>query len=236
CDTVNKDINLTSDAVIQGFGELISQLELMNIYPISGSAGSIFTYADMGTSSYATAYANIQGNIQANAAFMQLDSFANLATRASAYENLKVDWDVVAFPLFDSPASPCGSFGYGVFSYTENPDAAAALCLSIYTKEGQKAINTGAGGAVPLLSSLAGDTFWHMTGEGYEDKNYGAFVANTSSYIPSQVKCEVPSAVASIITEGMLQLFKDFYQGGTSWQDSLAAIEEQADQKWSTLA
>ncbi|MBQ8165141.1 MAG: extracellular solute-binding protein [Clostridia bacterium] len=227
CDTVNKKITLTTDEnVLKGVEELVSVLQSKNIYPTS-------TGIQFG-GDYATAFANINAdNVSTTAAFWQLDSFANLATRAAQYETAGVDWDVIAFPLFDSAASPCGSFGYGVFSYTSNPAAAAALVLSIYTQAGQKAINQGAGGAVPLLGSLKTETFWHL--EGYEDKNFNAFVANTDKYVPSQVKCEVPAAVGEIITEGMTQLFMDLYAGSVSVEDSLSKIETQANEKWGTL-
>ncbi|MBQ8164240.1 MAG: extracellular solute-binding protein [Clostridia bacterium] len=227
CDTINKKITLTTDEnVLRGVNELVGVLQKKQIYPTS--AGIRFD------GDYANAFANINAdNVSTTAAFWQLDSFANLATRAAQYETADIDWDIVAFPLFDYPASPCGSFGYGVFSYASNPVAAAALCLSLYTQAGQKAINQGAVDSVPLLSSLKTETFWHL--DEYADKNYDAFVANTDMYVPSQVKCEVPAAVGEIIIEGMEQLFMDLYEGAVSVEDCLAKIETQANEKWVTI-
>jgi len=229
CDTVNKKINLTTDEnVLKGVEELVGVLQQKQIFPSPIDNGITFG------GDYAAAFANInKDNVISTAAFLQLDSFANLATRAAQYESNGIDWDVVAYPLFDNAASPCGSFGYGVFSYTSNPAAAAALVLSIYTQAGQKAINQGAGGAVPLLGSLKDETFWHLSD--YPEKNFNAFVANTDYYVPSQVKCEVPAAVGQIITEGMNQLFVDLYAGSVSVEDSLSKIETTANEKWGTL-
>ncbi len=232
CDTVNKKITLYSDEkVLDGFSELMSALENLYIYPNSNSGGGLTTIGEP----YLTQFSNISANIEINSAFVQLDAYSNFYKRGNLYETNGVDWDVVAFPLFDYAASPCGSIGYGVFSYTDNPDTAAALCLSIYTEDGQTAINTGAGGSVPLLSSLADETFWHIDDAKFADKNYEAFTANTDMYVPSQVTCEVPQAVGKIIADGMRDLFTAFYSGGIDWKDSLNKIETQANEKWKDI-
>ncbi|MBQ8165140.1 MAG: extracellular solute-binding protein [Clostridia bacterium] len=227
CDTVNKKVNLTTDEnVLKGVEEFVSVIQTKQIFPWQ-------TGISLGDD-YSAAFANINNNnVISTAAFWHLDHFANLAARAAQYEEQGIEWDVVAFPLFDYPATPCGTFGYGVFSYTSNPAAAAALVLSIYTQAGQKAINQGVGGAIPLLSSLKEETFWHMSS--YPDKNYGAFVANSEQYVTALVRCQVPAAVASIVEDGMAQLFKDLYSGSVSVEDSLSKIETQANEKWSTL-
>ena len=145
------------------------------------------------------------------------------------YENAGVDWDIVSFPVFESPATPCGAYGYGVFNYTLNPNAAAALVLSLYTQDGQKTVNSGDGGAVPLLKSLWGSDFWHL--KKYPNKNYAAFTANSDQWVNSQVKCQVPAAVANIIEQGMGTLIADLYAGELSVEDSLTMIEQRANEK-----
>lgn len=155
CDTVNKKITLKSDEkVVQGISEVINAIDNYWIYPqgvtlgteraqrlskISDTQGSVFVY----NQAYTTLYQK----------GLQLDSNGK-------------KWDIAPFPLFPEAASPCGTIGFGVFSYTGNKDAAAALVLSLYTKDGQMAIHGQTGGDVPLLKELGEDTFWHLTEPG----------------------------------------------------------------------
>ena len=229
CDTVNKRVSLVTDEnVINGVNELVTALQKKWIYPeYSRMYGIEFN------EEYMYAFMNMNDDLlAANAGFWQLGSLVSLSSRAKIYEHAGVDWDIVAFPQFDYPATPCGSFGFGVFNYTSNPVAAAALVLSIYTQDGQRAINADAGG-VPLLNSLKNETFWHL--KDYPDKNYSAFVANTDQYVNSQVRCQVPAAVADIIEDGMLQLIKDLYAGELSIEERLTMIEMKANEKWVTI-
>ncbi len=145
------------------------------------------------------------------------------------------EWDVVAYPLFPNAASPCGALGFSVFSYTRNKDAAAALALFLLTDDGQRAIHGQAGGDVPILKELGDDDFWHLTGEGYEDKNYAAFTANYENYVPGQIGQSVPPEVASIIHNGINKLFSGYITNASSWADQLAKMQEQANQMWETL-
>jgi len=231
CDSVNKKVNLTSDPnVLKGVQELVDVIEAKYIYPYDTAALGAITLAG----DYATAFANIDdSNVISTAAFWHLYSFSGLADRAAQYDNLGIEWDIISFPLFDAPATPCGTYGYGVFRYTSNPAAAAALVLSIYTQEGQKSINQGAGGAIPLLSSLKNESYWHLAD--YPDKNYDAFVANDDRFVTALVRTQVPSSVAKIIEDGMVTLFQNLYSGSVSVEDSLSKIETQANEKWSTL-
>lgn len=229
CDTVNKKVTLIDDEkVLKGVNELVSVLEAKQIYPMN-------TQVEF-TGDYATAFSKINNdNLLSTAAFVQLGAFSGLGARAAQYEAQGIDWDVVAFPTFEAPAVPCGSNGYCVFSYTDNPAASAALVLSMYTQNGQRALNSGAGGGVPLLSSLSTEEFWKLQGAEYEGKNFDAFVSNTEQYVPAQIKNVVPADVAQIIIDGMGDLFKALYQGTASVDNSLTNMQTAANQKWSTL-
>lgn len=223
-DTTNKKISLISDdRVVQGFGELINALDQYWIFPNGVSMGSERASLFRGIS-------DTQGVV-----FSYNQAYTLLAQRGSQYDSQNINWDVAPFPLFEYPASPCGTIGFGVFNYTRNADAAAALVLSLYTRDGQMAVHGQTGGDVPLLKGLGEEDFWHLKQAGWEDKNYAAFTANYERYIPGHVRGQVPTEIAEILEDGMLDLLNKYLTSGASWQDKLRSIEEQCNDLWKTM-
>ena len=223
-DTTNKKISLVSDdRVVQGVRELINVLDQYWIYPQGVSMGS----------ERAAAFKNItdtQGIV-----FSYNQAYTLLSQRGQQYDSQNINWDIAPFPLFEYAASPCGTIGFGVFKYTKNVDAAAALVLSLYTEDGQMAIHGQTGGDVPLLKNLGEDSFWHLKQAGWEDKNYSAFTANYEKYIPGHVKGQVPTEIAAIIEDGMQDLLNKYCSSGISWQDKLREIEDTCNELWDTM-
>ena len=158
-----------------------------------------------------------------------------LSQKGQQFDSQNINWDIAPFPLFEYAASPCGTIGFGVFNYTKNVDAAAALVLSLYTEDGQMAIHGQTGGDVPLLKALGEDSFWHLKQAGWEDKNYAAFTANYERYIPGHVRGQVPAEIATLIEEGMQDLLNKYCTSGASWQDKLREIEDTCNELWSTM-
>ncbi len=228
CDTENKKVTLYNDLVLDGIKELIDAIDNGWVYPNGTSMGAEMTKRLSGI--------NV-GSRTGGACFFNQTSYSMLTDAAAQYEQAGRNWDVAPYFLFESgaAASPCGTLGFGVYSFTKNKDAAAALVLSLYTEDGQMAIHGQQGGDVPVIKSLGEMDFWHLTVDGWEDKNYDAFTANYDKYIPSHVKAAVPPEIAEIIESGMSNLWTKYCQNGGSWQDLLLTIEEKCNQKWSTL-
>ncbi len=225
CDTENKKINLYDEKVRLGIAEIIECLDNDWIYP---------QMIEMGAEK-AGKFENIKNN-PITSVFAFNTAYTNLANRGKEYDQNGTTWDIATFPTFEYAASPCGTIGFGVFSYAKNKDAAAALVLSLYTEDGQMAIHSQEGGDVPILKKLGDQDFWHLDIEGWEDKNFAAFTANYEKYVPSHVKASVPPAIAEIIENGMIDLFSTYCQNGGQWEDKLMEIQTQCNEKWETLA
>ena len=224
-DTVNKKINLASDdKVVQGVSELIGALEKGYIYPAGINVGS----------TWGTLYSNI--NYTSDCVFQFLAALTVLPTTGATLDKLGINWEITTWPSFEYAASPCGTLGFGVFSYSKNADTAAALVLTLYTEEGQYAIHSQTGGDVPVIKSLGDQDFWHLNINGWEEKNYSAFVANYERYVPGQISGVLPPDIASIVSSGWTDLLTSWFQSGASWQDKLAEIEEECNQTWLTLS
>ncbi|MBQ8165211.1 MAG: extracellular solute-binding protein [Clostridia bacterium] len=225
-DQLNEEVDFSSKNAVRGLKKLTKVLEDKYVYPMSELTL---------TGEYASAFAEINNeNIISKAAFIQLDSYSKLQERAALYALNGIDWDIVSFPDFEYAASPCSSCGYGVFSYTSNPAAAAALCLSIWTIPVQTEISQGLNCAVPVLKSMQEDTVWHY--EEYSEKNYDAFLYNVGRAIPGDFRGRVPEKVADIIEDGMTRIFIDFYSDGVySEDDALYSIDFLANDTWESL-
>lgn len=228
CDTENKKIHLHDDPlVLKGIEELINAVDNGYIYPIGTTLGSEMAKRLSGI--------NTNNRASGGVCFSHQTSYSMLTDSASQYLSSNVDWDVAPYFLFDYKASPCGTLGFGVYSFTRNRDAAAALVLSLYTVEGQLAIHGQQGGDVPVIKELGDQDFWHLTAEGYEDKNYEAFTANYDRYIKSHVKAQVPPEIAEIVESSMSELWSKYCQGQADWDDLIRRIEEKCNQKWDSL-
>ncbi|MBP1587678.1 MAG: extracellular solute-binding protein [Clostridia bacterium] len=223
-DKENKKVMLSNENVRRGINELISAIDNRWILPVNVemSAEMRQTYGDV--------------RMNNGCVFTSVNAYTVLTTsEANQYNERGTTWDVAPWPLFPEKASPCGTLGFGVFSYTKNPDAAAALVLSLWTEEGQMALHGQEGGDVPVFRKLGEQDFWHLTKEGYENVNFSAFTANYERYVPGQVNASVPPEVASVISGGIEELFSSYCTGKASWQDKLAEIETQCNDLWASL-
>lgn len=225
-DTTNKRVNFTSGEVKKGLEELFYAMDNDWIWCPDGSVQY--------TGNHAERFTGI--NELQNCVFQWNQAYTNLASKGKNLNDAGIEWDVAPFPLFEYAASPCGTIGFGVFKYTTNPDAAAALVLSLYTEDGQMAIHGQSGGDVPLLKSLGADDFWHLSGNGFDNKNYAAFTANYEKYIPSHVKASVPQDVADVIEGHMGTLFTAWSSNTMDLGTALANMEQQANEMWTSLS
>ncbi|MCR5693724.1 MAG: extracellular solute-binding protein [Clostridia bacterium] len=223
-DKENKKVTLSSKAVQDGIGAAIEAIDNRWIYPEGINMGKEMQ------SSYGTV------STRNGCVFAYNQAYTVLPSNAEGYNTRGITWDVAPWPLFPEKASPCGTLGFGVFSYTKNPDAAAALVLSLWTEEGQLALHGQEGGDVPVLKKLGDQDFWYLKREGYTDINFSAFTANYEKYVPGQVNASVPPEIATIIEKGMTAMFNAYCTNGASWTDKLQEMETQCNDLWSTLA
>lgn len=223
-DTENKQIHLYDDEKVrEGFGELINAVDNRWVYPTEVSMGAAIS----------SELSKI--NQDQDICFRHLSSYSTATAVAANFDQAGIEWDFAPYFLFDYAASPCGTLGFGVFSYTRNRDAAAALVLSLYTEDGQWAIHSQEGGDVPVIKTLGEQDFWHLNIDGWEDKNYDSFIANYDKYITSHVKAQVPPEIAEIIESGMKTLWANHLSNKKSWEDSLNEIQTKCNELWSTM-
>ena len=218
-DTVNKKINLTSDEVIEGIGEIIGLMEKGYIIP-TGATGEI-----------ASRYSRVANNTIR--CVFNTCVFPEVANRAKEYESYNVDWNVADYYAYPVHAVGAGATGFGVYNRTNNPDAAAALALFFYTEEGQIAYNGQIGGSVPNVRSLALDSFWRVGGK--DDTNYDAFVSYPDNDVVGKFECLMPADIASIIRNQIGSVFTLYFSGRADYRDTLAKIEQQCNEKWKVL-
>lgn len=232
-DTENKRISIYEDKkVMDGLNELKVALDNRYIYPLEIEMGT-----NMNTELSGINPIPESGDV----CFFFQTSYSMLSSRGAQYEAAGIEWDAAPYWLFGDKdtaavASPCGTLGFGVYSYTKNKDTAAALVLFLYSEEGQFAIHSQEGGDVPVIKTLAEQDFWHLQDEIYEGKNFEAFVANSEKYCTSHVGATVPPEIADIINNGMKTLISNYLKGTASWDDGLKEIETKCNEKWSTLA
>lgn len=222
-DKENKKVTLSSDEVKQGIAEVIQAIDNRWIFPEGINMGKemLQSYGQVSTRN--------------GCVFAYNQAYTVLTQNADNYNTRGITWDVAPFPLFPEKASPCGTLGFGVFSFTKNPDAAAALVLSLWSEGGQYALHGQEGGDVPVLKKLGDQDFWHLTREGYENINFGAFTANYEKYVPGQVNASVPPEIAEIIEKGITSMLSAYCTNGASWTDKLTEMETQCNEVWETL-
>ncbi len=240
-NTVNKKITFTADGqdinsslVTKGILEMINFVDSGNVkYVRSGgntNTGKELTEITTG----ANAHAAITPE---DAVFMDIQ-FPLLVERKNAYEQKSIDWDIVSFPALPTPRVGTGATGFAVFNQTRNPDAAAALCLSLYTEEGQRAYHGSTGGSVPNVRTLADDTFWRVGGgkdnsiDTENGKNYNAFISHPEADTYGQPRSVLPPDIADIVNDYMENLIPDHFNGVKQWQDTVAELQKTANDKW----
>ena len=159
--------------------------------------------------------------------------------KGQTYIDNDVEWDIVSFPALPKHKVGTSTSGFAVFNRNNNPDAAAALCLSLYTEEGQLAYHGQEGGSVPNIKNLRDQVFWRMP---FEDKNhsedgiyYDAFISHPEADTYGQVDCVVPKEIAEIITECMANIIPESVNGTMDINTALATMEQQANALWATM-
>ena len=178
-------------------------------------------------------------NTESQIVFNDTD-FPSFATAGKSYESKGIDWDIVSMPAFPTHKVGTCATGFAVFNGTKNPDAAAALCLSLYTEEGQRAYNGQEGGSVPNVRTLADANFWRVpfadkSIDPAEGKNYNAFISFPEADTYGQVECVVPPEIASIIKDYMANIVPYAVNGSRSVDDTLYRLEIEANEKWDSL-
>lgn len=170
----------------------------------------------------------------------QEQQFPTFASQGKAYENANIEWDCVSFPALPVHKVGTGSTGFAVFNKTRNPDAAAALCLFLYTEEGQRAYNGQEGGSVPNVRSLADDTFWRVP---FDDKSidpengiyYDAWISWPEADTYGQIECVLPPEIAQIVKNTMQNVVPYAVNGTRTVADTLTRLEQQANDAWSLI-
>ncbi len=166
--------------------------------------------------------------------------FISLASIGRDYERKGIDWDVVSMPATPVHKVGTGATGFVVFNGTRNSDAAAALVLSLYTPEGQRAYNGQEGGSVPNVKSLADDSFWRVPFTDRRDdpdngKNYYAFISYPEADTYGRIECVLPPDIAKIVTEFLQNVVPDVVNGRFTIDDALEKVENECNEKWNTL-
>ena len=130
-DTEEKKITLTDEKVLQGIKELLTFANEGCIKPEGKGDMSAYT-----------------GLTDVNFVFRTM-VYPNITSYGKTYDDLDLEWDVVSFPALPTHKVGTGASGFGVYKYTKNPDAAAALALFFFNEAGQEAVHGTTGGSVP---------------------------------------------------------------------------------------
>lgn len=231
-DSENKTTSFKSDAnILKAVNEMVDFVKsnTVSYNAVTGSA-VVPTQSQRDFSGY-------------NAVFYDTE-YPNFASGGRTYDSQGKDWDVVSMPAFPTPKVGVGCTGFGVYNQTKNPDAAAALCLSLYTEDGQKAYNGQAGGSVPNVKVLAEADFWRVGWENKtldddasdpDKKNFDAWISFPEADTYGQVECVVPVDIASIVTKTMNDIIPNVVNGNTTADDALAKLETQCNEKWASI-
>ena len=227
-DKENKRITLTNDKVKKGISEMIAMLDERSVYP---------AFIQMGTEMQKE-YGKLTVDRIEDFGFVYCTCYTTLPQRAEAYTKAGINWDAVAWPTYEYAGSPTGALGFGVFSYTRNKDTAAAMVLSLYSPDGQRALHSQEGGDVPVIKWIAeNEDFWHLDkrADGYDGKNYDAFTSNYERFVPCQIAAVVPPDLVQVITDGLANMYSSYCRNGSSWEDALEKLEKKCNEIWSEL-
>lgn len=232
-DKEQKKVNFVSDEnVLKGVKEMVAFVQDNCCqYNPAGGGGSIKATPDQ---------KDFAGyNTESQIVFNDTE-FPSFGAAGRSYESKDIDWDIVSMPAFETHKVGTGATGFAVFNGTRNADAAAALCLSLYTPEGQRAYNGQEGGSVPNVRTLADASFWRVPFADKEDdpdngKNYYAFISFPEADTYGQVECVVPPEIATIIKDYMSTVVPNAVNGTRDVDDTLRKLETEANEKWYSL-
>ncbi len=220
-DTEEKRVSLTHELVRKGIEELLSAADMGIIYPEGKSDMSEYT-----------------GMQDVNYVFRTM-VYPDLVSMGQGYDDLDLEWDVVSWPKFPTHKVGTGASGFGVYKYTKNPTAAAALALFFFDEAGQRAYHSNPGGSVPLVKSLGEEGFWRYeasagTESDWSGKNYDAFISFPEADTVGRVNCVMPANVAAAITGGWGGILSSYFNDG-DFLNSLTKVEETANQTWQRI-
>lgn len=220
-DTQEKKISLTDEKVRKGIDELLTFAKTGAIMP--EGQGDLSAYAGLSPENYV----------------FRTMVYPDIVSMGQSYDNLGLEWDIVTWPKFPTHKVGTGASGFGVYKYTKNANAAAALALFFFTPEGQTAYHSSTGGSVPLVKELSDAGFWRYedsagTEEDWSQKNYDAFVAFPEADTVGRVNCVIPSQVASVITGNWGGMLVSYFNDG-DYINALTKIEEAANQTWQKI-
>ena len=228
-DNVNKKITLYSDEkVLDGVNEMLAAIDTGTVYCEDHAGLNIYQ------GEKATPYSKLVANDVAQFVFQDVE-FPMLETVGYAYDSYDIDWNIVSMPKFPTHKVGAGATGFAVYNKTNNPDAAAALCLFLMSEDGQTAYNGAEGGSVPNVKALADSDFWKVPFDP-EVINYDAFTSYPEADTRGLIELCVPPDIAKIVSEGLENLAKNHINGIKSAEDTLKEVEEQANQLWTTLS
>lgn len=220
-DTEEKVINLTDEKVRAGIEELLNFAKTGAIKPEGSSDMS--RYEKVTDDKYV----------------FRTMVYPQIVSIGQNYDNLNIDWDFVSFPSLPTHKVGTGCSGFGVYRYTKNPNAAAALALFFLDKDGQTAYHQSVGGSVPLVKELADSDFWrYADSEGTENdwskKNFDAFVSFPEADTAGRVKCKMPVKVAAVVAGGWSGMLSSFFDNG-NYIDKLKETETTANETWQRI-
>lgn len=223
-NTAQKKVSFTSsESVMKGINEMFE--------------GCFDGWMNIGGVSYSGALQErYQGLTNLDYVFRTFGDMQWITAQGLAYDSKGVDWDFCSFPAFPTHKVGTGATGYVVYNRSRNIDTAAALALFFLTEDGQRAYHGTTGGNVPLLKTLANDSFWRFQGTVWADKNFDAFVSYPDASTPATVITRAPSEIAEILSdEKMMSLFGTIVNGKKSVTDAFSELETRCNEIWSTL-
>ena len=243
-DTTNKKVNfIASDTdgtspVLMGVNEMVDTVRsgTVRYNPVTGVENGDAPIAIKDTPELSS-YSSF--NVTTSIVFQETQ-FPSFASQGKAYENANIEWDCVSFPALPVHKVGTGSTGFAVFNKTQNPDAAAALCLFLYTEDGQRAYNGQEGGSVPNVRSLADDTFWRVP---FDDVSidpvngiyYDAWISYPEADTYGQIECVLPPEIAQIVKNTLQNVVPNAVNGTRSVADTLTRLETQANDAWAQI-
>ncbi|MBE7056878.1 MAG: extracellular solute-binding protein [Ruminococcaceae bacterium] len=220
-DTEEKRVMLTDELVRKGIEELLTAADMGIIYPEGKSDMS--EYAGMSDVNYV----------------FRTMVYPDLVKMGQGYEDLDLEWDVVSWPKFPTHKVGTGASGFGVYRYTKNPTAAAALALFFFDEAGQRAYHSCPGGSVPLVKALGNEGFWRYESSAgtefdWSKKNYDSFISFPEADTVGRVNCVMPAKVAACITGGWGSILGGYFNQG-DYLNPLTKVEETANQTWQRI-
>lgn len=214
-NTENKKVDLTSGDTLKAVRELID--------------------------AYRNGYINLQLGTEYKSAFSGKDPVFRSAVWQAVesygieFDTMDVDWDLIHMPFTENPMVAFGSSGFGVYSGTDNPNAAAAFALFAYSQEGQKAF-LEVGDGVSTLKSLGDSQNLPHYEDDWKYKNWETLVYEADRYAHvGQFACLLPTEVANILNDGLYETLIKAVENPDELVSAFKELEDKANQCWANI-